>query len=122
MHTKREEIIENMERRKEQLQRMLEESKDKLTRHLAGENVFDDDEVREHGMGPTSITDAFTHSSLTISTSISMHLYELPYYLYQMCIRACVPHPWSNRHMRRSRGVWKLLKRNWSVWMSWMNM
>ena len=43
----KEEIIANMERRKEQLQRMLEESKDKLTRHLAGEHVFEDDEVRQ---------------------------------------------------------------------------
>ena len=36
-----------MERRKGQLQHMLEESKDKLARHLAGEKVFEDDEVRQ---------------------------------------------------------------------------
>ena len=45
-NTQKEEIIENMERRKGQLQHMLEESRDKLARHLAGEKVFEDDEVR----------------------------------------------------------------------------
>ena len=41
-----EDIKANMDRRKAQLQKMLAESQDKVARHLAGEQVFDDQEVR----------------------------------------------------------------------------
>jgi hypothetical protein len=41
----RDDIVRNMERRRMMLEKMIAESKDKVARHLAGEQVFGDDEV-----------------------------------------------------------------------------
>jgi hypothetical protein len=45
-----------MERRKTMLEKMIAESKEKVARHLAGEQVFDDEEVCSNSNFPNHIT------------------------------------------------------------------